>query len=174
MFGLSTLKLITIGIAVSMIIGGFFAWKTSVYNNGREFERMIWEKEIAAQKLKATTILAVETAKVRATEARLQDLTNTVERNHVEATAAISAAGDKYNRLGKLYEQAKRCGRGGSGSVSEDTTPSTVTDGGEGSRADVSGTSDGVLAEIARDADILRAAVVGFQAWARTVPEACR
>lgn len=172
MFGLSTFKLIGAAIAIAAIVGGIAAWKSSIYNDGRKFERAIWEKAIADQKAEAAALLQSEANKVIEKERAIAALSTKVETAHVEATAAIDAAGAKYNRLGKLYEQQKaRCGVGGGAAENSTSAAAAVDHGGGGSGRDVPGSAVETLGDIARDADRMRVAFMACRDWVVGLPK---
>lgn len=160
MFGLSTFKLIAIGLAAAALVGGVLAWRSSLITMGEERERAKWELAVEEQKKKAANLLASEAAKVIDTERRLAAATEAVEATREKANADLAHRDARYNRLGKLYEQQKsRCGGSGSGPANGTAAGPGVADGGTGTvggGSDVPRPDGDDLGRLARDADQLR------------------
>ncbi len=159
-----------------IIVGAILFWLASVtgaYFTGADHKNNEWLAKVEAQKNEAAQTLVVETNKVRQLEARVNELTNLVEKNHVAATNEIAGAAARYNRLGKLYESVKGC-RGGSGSAIGSTASAAAVDhGGEGARENISRPDDGDSIEaVTRDADLMRVTVLACQQYLQELPAA--
>ena len=152
---------------IAALVGGYYNGR----GDGRAEERSAWELQIAEKKLVAASVLQIETGKVHALEGRVAELITQVETGHVEATNKITAAGAKYDRLGKLFSDLQARCRGGGGAASVPASgPAAVDHGGEGAGEDVPAASDGAFGELIKDADLMRVTVMACQQYIGGLP----
>lgn len=166
MFGLKLTAIV--GVAGLLLSAGAYI---KGRGDGRETENNRWAAVVAEQKAEAASLLAAEAAKVIAAERRLSTVTAEIEATHVRAKNDLAAAGSKYDRLGKLFEQTRaRCGGGSGGAAGANTTAATVDPGGTNPGADVLGTSGRAFRELIYDADRMRTAFMACREYVTALP----
>ncbi len=166
MFGLKLTAIV--GIAgLLLATGAYFKGRS----DGKDAENNRWSAVAAQQKAEAASLLASETAKVIAAERRLSTVTAEIEATHVKAKNDLAAAGSKYDRLGKLFEQTRaRCGGGSGGTAGADTATAAVDPGGTDPGEDVLGAGGRAFQELIFDADRMRTAFMACREYVTALP----